>query len=183
MAINFCGFFGACLWCPPNEFQWRSKRRKPKPCGKTYRAVRCAFWIKVKNPNSPAMLRAEEGTLVTRGLPSDLYVAISGFDLSGRPAISNNETCPRISISPSKRAQLRDFLDNSVVQYQIADAKSELKTSDIARNARAFTLLISCQRIKVPARKNRLIRLAERKARAARSIAEISRRRSIAFVE
>jgi bifunctional non-homologous end joining protein LigD len=29
--------------------------------GKTYRAGRCAFWIKVKNPKSPAMLRAEEG--------------------------------------------------------------------------------------------------------------------------
>jgi hypothetical protein len=62
VATNFCGFFGACLWYLPNEFQWRSKRRKPKPCEKTYRAVRCAFWIKVKNPNSPAMLRAEEGT-------------------------------------------------------------------------------------------------------------------------
>jgi len=26
------------------------------------KAGRCAFWIKVKNPKSPAMLRAEEGT-------------------------------------------------------------------------------------------------------------------------
>src|ERR1700733_930795 len=43
-----------------------------------------------------------------------------------------------------KTGALRDFLDNSVVSYQTADAKSELKTSDIARNARAFTLLISC---------------------------------------
>jgi S1-C subfamily serine protease len=43
-----------------------------------------------------------------------------------------------------KTGMLRDFLDNSVVPYQIAEAKSELKTSDIARNARAFTLLISC---------------------------------------
>jgi len=39
---------------------------------------------------------------------------------------------------------LRDFLDNSVVPYQTADSKNELKTSDVARNARAFTLLISC---------------------------------------
>jgi hypothetical protein len=31
-----------------------------------------------------------------------------------------------------------------VVPYQTVDAKPELKTSDIARNARAFTLLISC---------------------------------------
>ncbi len=43
-----------------------------------------------------------------------------------------------------KTGALRDFLDNSVVPYQTADAKPELKTSDIARNARAFTLLISC---------------------------------------
>ena len=40
---------------------------------------------------------------------------------------------------------LRDFLDNSVVPYQISDAKDELKTADIARNARAFTFLISCK--------------------------------------
>jgi S1-C subfamily serine protease len=43
-----------------------------------------------------------------------------------------------------KTGMLRDFLDNSVVPYQTADSKNELKTSDVARNARAFTLLISC---------------------------------------
>ena len=43
-----------------------------------------------------------------------------------------------------KTGALRDFLDNSVVPYQTADAKNELKTADIARNARSFTLLISC---------------------------------------
>ncbi|MGA2292075.1 S1C family serine protease [Bradyrhizobium sp.] len=43
-----------------------------------------------------------------------------------------------------KTGALRDFLDNSVVGYQAADTRNELKTSDIARNARAFTLLISC---------------------------------------
>jgi S1-C subfamily serine protease len=43
-----------------------------------------------------------------------------------------------------KTGMLRDFLDNSVVPYQTADSKTELKTSDVARNARAFTLLISC---------------------------------------
>jgi S1-C subfamily serine protease len=43
-----------------------------------------------------------------------------------------------------KTGALRDFLDNSVVPYQTADARNELKTADIARNARAFTLLISC---------------------------------------
>lgn len=49
-----------------------------------------------------------------------------------------------------KTGALRDFLDNSVVSYQTADSKMELKTADIARNARAFTLLISCK-AKVPA--------------------------------
>jgi S1-C subfamily serine protease len=43
-----------------------------------------------------------------------------------------------------KTGALRDFLDNSVVPYQTADARNELKTVDIARNARGFTLLISC---------------------------------------
>ena len=40
---------------------------------------------------------------------------------------------------------LRDLLDNSVVAYQISDDKTELKTADIARSARAFTFLISCK--------------------------------------
>jgi hypothetical protein len=47
-----------------------------------------------------------------------------------RPAISNNEkhAPENINFAIKTRRQLRDFLDNSVVQYQIADAKSELKT-------------------------------------------------------
>ena len=44
-----------------------------------------------------------------------------------------------------KTGAVRDFLDDSVVPYQTFDAKNELKTADIARNARAFTLLISCK--------------------------------------
>jgi S1-C subfamily serine protease len=43
-----------------------------------------------------------------------------------------------------KTGMLRDFLDNSVVSYQTSAAKSDLKTADIAHNARAYTLLISC---------------------------------------
>jgi S1-C subfamily serine protease len=38
---------------------------------------------------------------------------------------------------------LRDFLDNSVVPYQTAEPKGELKTTDIAGNARAYTMRIS----------------------------------------
>jgi S1-C subfamily serine protease len=44
-----------------------------------------------------------------------------------------------------KTGALRDFLDNSVVPYQTSDSKTDLKTADITRNARAFTLLISCK--------------------------------------
>jgi len=43
-----------------------------------------------------------------------------------------------------KTGAVRDFLDNSVVTYQTAESKGELKTADIARNARAYTVLISC---------------------------------------
>lgn len=43
-----------------------------------------------------------------------------------------------------KTGALRDFLDNSVVPYQVAPPSAELKTSDVASNARAYTMLISC---------------------------------------
>jgi S1-C subfamily serine protease len=43
-----------------------------------------------------------------------------------------------------KTGVIRDFLDNSVVPYETAAPGGELKTSDIANNARAFTLLITC---------------------------------------
>jgi S1-C subfamily serine protease len=43
-----------------------------------------------------------------------------------------------------KTGAMRDFLDNSVVSYKMAEPKGELKTADIARQARAYTMLISC---------------------------------------
>src|SRR5207248_7999622 len=43
-----------------------------------------------------------------------------------------------------KTGVLRDFLDNSVVPYQTAEPKGELKATDIAANARPYTMLISC---------------------------------------
>lgn len=43
-----------------------------------------------------------------------------------------------------KTGALRDFLDNSVVPYQTTEPKGELKTTDVAGNARAYTMLISC---------------------------------------
>ena len=44
-----------------------------------------------------------------------------------------------------KTGMLRDFLDNSAIAYQTAtETKGDLKTADIAKNARGYTLLISC---------------------------------------
>lgn len=43
-----------------------------------------------------------------------------------------------------KTGAMRDFLDNSVVSYKTAEPKLELKTAEIARQARAYTMLISC---------------------------------------
>lgn len=49
-----------------------------------------------------------------------------------------------------KTGAIRDFLDNSVVPYETAALKSELKTPEIAGNARAYTLLITCTGGKQP---------------------------------
>jgi S1-C subfamily serine protease len=46
-----------------------------------------------------------------------------------------------------KPGALRDFLDNSAVPYQTSDGKAELRTAEIVSNARAYTLLISCNAI------------------------------------
>ena len=43
-----------------------------------------------------------------------------------------------------KTGAIRDFLDNSVVPYETAEPKGELRTAEIAGNARGYTLLISC---------------------------------------
>jgi len=43
-----------------------------------------------------------------------------------------------------KTGAVRDFLDNSAISYQTAEAETELKTAQIVNNARAYTMLISC---------------------------------------
>lgn len=43
-----------------------------------------------------------------------------------------------------KTGAVRDFLDNSVIAYQTTMPGPELKTSQVADNARKFTMLISC---------------------------------------
>ena len=45
-----------------------------------------------------------------------------------------------------KTGAVRDFLDNSVIDYRTAEPKKEqLNTADIARTARSYTMLISCK--------------------------------------
>jgi S1-C subfamily serine protease len=43
-----------------------------------------------------------------------------------------------------KTGAVRDFLDNSVIAYQTSDAGAELKTTQVASDARAYTMLITC---------------------------------------
>jgi S1-C subfamily serine protease len=43
-----------------------------------------------------------------------------------------------------KTGAVRDFLDNSVAPYEVGETGAELKTAQVATNARAYTLLLSC---------------------------------------
>jgi S1-C subfamily serine protease len=54
-----------------------------------------------------------------------------------------------------KTGALRDFLDNSAVQYRTSEATSEMKTAEIASAARAYTMLISCMARDVAAEKKK----------------------------
>ena len=66
---------------------------------------------------------------------------------SGRPASTASPPMRkprRRRPAAIKTGAIRDFLDNSVVAYETAAPGAELKTSDIADAARAYTLLIAC---------------------------------------
>jgi hypothetical protein len=43
-----------------------------------------------------------------------------------------------------KTGAVRDFLDNSAVPYDSVEPQDELKTAEITKSARAYTMLISC---------------------------------------
>jgi len=43
-----------------------------------------------------------------------------------------------------KTGAVRDFLDNSGIDYKAAEPGADLKTADVAKSARAYTMLISC---------------------------------------
>jgi S1-C subfamily serine protease len=58
--------------------------------------------------------------------------------------VASTGTIPENINFAIKTGALRDFLDNSVVPYQTAEPKVELKTTDIAGNARPYTMLITC---------------------------------------
>ena len=72
-------------------------------------------------------------------------VGVVAAKLNALKVVRATGTIPENINFAIKTGALRDFLDNSVVPYQISDATAELKTTDIARSARAFTLLISCK--------------------------------------
>ena len=71
-------------------------------------------------------------------------VGIVAAKLNALKFASATGTIPENINFAIKPGALRDFLDNSVVPYQTSDNKSDLGTADIAKNARDFTLLVSC---------------------------------------
>jgi S1-C subfamily serine protease len=75
---------------------------------------------------------------------SGQLVGVVVAKLDARTMIKATGTIPENVNFAIKTGALRDFLDNSVVPYQTAEPKGELKTTEIASNARAYTMLISC---------------------------------------
>ncbi|MGY8676718.1 trypsin-like peptidase domain-containing protein [Bradyrhizobium sp. UFLA05-153] len=75
---------------------------------------------------------------------SGQLVGVVVAKLDARTVIKATGTIPENINFAIKTGAVRDFLDNSVVPYQTAEPKGELKTTDIAGNARAYTTLISC---------------------------------------
>jgi S1-C subfamily serine protease len=71
-------------------------------------------------------------------------VGIVAAKLNALKFASATGTIPENINFAIKPGALRDFLDNSVVPYRTSDNQSELGTADIAKNAREFTLLVSC---------------------------------------
>ncbi|MCP3474338.1 serine protease [Bradyrhizobium sp. CCGUVB1N3] len=75
---------------------------------------------------------------------SGQLVGVVVAKLDARTLMKATGTIPENINFAIKTGAVRDFLDNSVVPYQTAEPKGELKTTDIAGNARAYTMLISC---------------------------------------
>jgi S1-C subfamily serine protease len=75
---------------------------------------------------------------------SGQIVGMVAAKLSALAVLRATGTIPENINFAIKTGAIRDFLDNSVVPYETAAPGPELKTSEIADTARAYTLLISC---------------------------------------
>jgi S1-C subfamily serine protease len=75
---------------------------------------------------------------------SGLVVGVVSSKLNALKVVKATGDLPQNINFAIKTGAMRDFLDNSVVSYKTAEPKSEMKTADIARQARAYTMLISC---------------------------------------
>lgn len=75
---------------------------------------------------------------------SGLIIGVVAAKLDGLKMIRATGNIPENINFAIKTGAIRDFLDNSVVPYETAAPGGELKTAEIAGNARAFTLLITC---------------------------------------
>jgi S1-C subfamily serine protease len=75
---------------------------------------------------------------------SGQIVGMVAAKLSALAVLRATGTIPENINFAIKTGAIRDFLDNSVVPYETAAPGAELKTSEIADAARAYTLLISC---------------------------------------
>ncbi len=80
-------------------------------------------------------------------------VGIVAAKLNALKFASATGTIPENINFAIKPGALRDFLDNSVVPYQTSDNKPDLGTADIVKNARDFTLLVSCMAASEKSRK------------------------------
>jgi S1-C subfamily serine protease len=80
-------------------------------------------------------------------------VGIVAAKLNALKFASATGTIPENINFAIKPGALRDFLDNSVVPYQTSDNQSDLGTAEIAKNAREFTLLVSCMAASEKSRK------------------------------
>jgi S1-C subfamily serine protease len=75
---------------------------------------------------------------------SGLIVGMVAMKLDALKMVRATGNIPENINFAIKTGMIRDFLDNSVVPYETAEPKGELKTAEIAGNARGYTLLITC---------------------------------------
>lgn len=73
-----------------------------------------------------------------------LVVGVVSSKLNALKVVKATGDLPQNINFAIKTGAMRDFLDNSAVSYKTAEPKADLKTADLARQARTYTLLISC---------------------------------------